>query len=375
MWIPIIALGYLFLNKNLNPGSNSTLLIIFFTILTLFGAFASPAWNSLIKDNVDRGRGEYFGRRNRIITIVAIAVMLIGGLILNSFSKINILRGFIILFGVAFIARLISAYFIAKHYEPKLELDKKSYFSLFDFIKGIPKSNFGKFTLFIGLISLAASIASPFFTVYLLKDLNLNYIVWTIVIVSNSISTFISMPLWGKFSDDYGNLRVLKWTGAVVGLIPLLWFLIMFLIKINIPLVIGYLIVVELFSGFIWAGFNLSAVNFIYDAVSREKLALCVSYYNIINGVGVFIGASLGGLVASMNFSFLGVSPILFLFVLSAIARFGVYLFMIPKIKEVREIKRYNHGVFKKRLKKVLTPTPFKFLRHTSSDHNEFILG
>ncbi|MDD5012477.1 MAG: MFS transporter [Candidatus Nanoarchaeia archaeon] len=374
MWIPLIILGYLFFYKNFDHGLSATLMIVFFTLMVLFGAFASPAWNSLIKDIVDKCRGEYFGKRNRILGITSILVMLACGFILNYFTKINLLLGFGIIFGIAFIARLISGYFMTKYYEPKLKLEKGYYFSFWEFIKGVPKSNFGKFTVFIGLISFAASIASPFFAVYLLRDLNLSYLIWTVVVVFNSIGTFLFMPLWGKFADKYGNLKVLKWTGAFVGAIPLLWVGVMFVLPINVPLVIVYLSAIELFSGFIWAGFNLSATNFIYDAVSNQKTALCISYYNIINGIGVFIGASIGGLLASMNFNIFGIGPLLFIFLISGIARYLIYLFMIPKIKEVRGVKEYHDGEFKKELKKMLVPPPFRFLKHHHTSTSSFIV-
>lgn len=365
MWIPIILVGYLFFNKNFDNQISTTLLIVFYSLLLIFGAFISPAWNSLLKDNVPKNHATYLAKRNKIITGVAITVMLAAGIVLNYFKKINYLFiGFAIIFSVAFIGRLISYFLFKKHYEPKLELQKGYYFSLIDFIKGVPKSNFGKFSVFVALMSFGAAIASPFFAVYMLKDLQLDYIVWTLIIITNAVSSIIFMPFWGKFADKYGNLRVMKWLGALIPLAPLLWFSTIFTINLGVNFVITQLVIVEFFSGFIWSGFNLSAVNFIYDAVSREKLALCVAYYNIFNGVGVFIGANLGGLISSMNINILGVSPILFIFLLSAIMRFVAYLIMSPKIKEVRKVEGYKKGEFKKRIKKVLAPSPFKLLRN-----------
>src|SRR5574344_2588735 len=137
-------------------------------------------------------------------------------------------------------------------------------------------NNFGKFTLFISLFSLATAIASPFFSVYMLNDLKLSYFQWTIITFSSSFATLIFVPMWGKFSDKYGNVKTMKITGAIIPIIPLLWIFSMPLLenygKSTLFLILCFF---ELFSGTIWAGFNLSASNFIYDAVIRQRTVFC----------------------------------------------------------------------------------------------------
>lgn len=360
MWLPILALGYLFFYKDFNHGFSATLMIIFYTALIIFGAFAGPAWNSLMRDVVSEKFGEYFGRRNKISYIAVILVMIACGLILDHFKRIDLLFvGFSILFGMAFVSRLVSAFLFMRHYEPCFKMKEKSFFSFRDFVKRIPKSNFGKFTVFIALMMFATSIASPFFAVYMLKELNFSYATWMLIIIANTLSAFMFMPLWGKFADKFGNLRVLKWTGLMIPLIPLLWFASFFIVKINFAAVIVYLVVLESFSGFAWAGFNLSSVNFIYDAVSKQKLSLCIAYHSILNGIGVFLGAMLGGFISLMDFNFLGVSAILFIFILSGIARFVAYTTMICKIKEVRIVRKYPDGEFKNEVAQMLSPMHF----------------
>ncbi len=365
MWIPILFVGYLFFYKNVDHGFSATLMIIFFTLLTIFGAFLSPAWNSLMREIVGKKTGKYFGNRSKIIGITVLGIMLISGLVLNYFKKINLLFfGFVIIFGVALIARLVSWYFLTKHYESKFKFKDGYYFRFGQFIKRIPHSNFGKFVVFISLVMFGTAIASPFFAVYMLKDLQFSYTAWTLIVISGALSSFIFMPLWGKFADKFGNIRVLRFTGAFIPLVPALWFLTLFMTKINAPLLVSYLFVIEFFSGFIWAGFNLSAANFIYDAVSKQKFALCIAYSNILNGVGIFLGATLGGFVSSFNFNFFGISSLLLVFLLSAVVRFLVYIIMISKLKEVREVEKYKDGELRKEIEEMFSPPYKKFNIH-----------
>ncbi len=357
MWLPIIVFGYLFFYKNLDHGFSATLMIMAYTALVIFGSFVSPAWHSLMRDIINKKFGAYFSTRNKITCIVATLVTVACGLMLDYSRKNNLLfAGFLVLFGISFLSRVISAYLISKHYEPRLKIREKSFFSLRDFIKKMPTNNFGRFVMFIALVGFATSIASPFFSVYMLKELHFNYAIWMLVIVTNTVGTFLFMPLWGKFADKFGNLRVLKWTGLMIPLVPLLWALSFLFAKVNFITIVIYLIAVEFFSGFIWAGFDLSTRDFIYDAVSRQKLSLCVAYHNIINGIGIFLGATLGGIVSSLNFTFLGISSFLVIFLLSGIVRFVVYAIMVRKIKEVRKVDKYKDGEFRREIKEMFSP-------------------
>lgn len=355
MWILIILVGFLYFFKGLNSNTSVNSIILIYTLLALFGGFISPAWNSLMNDVVLREeRGRYFGKRNKMLGIVALISMLLVGFVLDYFKQTKIFFGFAIIFGVCFIARAISSYLLSRHYEPELKLEKEYYFSIKQFIKKIPKSNFGKFVFFLFLVQLATAIASPFFAVYMLNNLNLNYTTYILVVIASSLSSLIFMPVWGKFSDKYGNLRIMKICGFFTPFVPLLWLISPIIAKFNPALLVYYLLIIEFLSGLVWAGFNLTSANFIYDAVTRQRVALCVAYFNFFVGAGVFIGASLGGFIASMNFVIFGMSSILFIFLLSFIVRMGVYLAMISKIKEVREVEKFNKKEFKKEFKEEL---------------------
>jgi MFS family permease len=339
MWLAIISIGILFFIFHIRSTTALIFLVIFYTLLVLFGAFAGPAWASWMKDLVTKDSGKYFGRRNRICGFIALVSLLAAGFILDYFKAINLFFGFIILFFFAFVFRSVSGFLFTKKYEPHLRLEKGYYFSLRQFITRMPHNNFGRFTIFLSLISLSTAIASPFFSVYMLSNLKLSYLQWTTIIISSSLFSLLFMPLWGKFSDKYGNLKTMKISGGLVFLVPILWLISPILTG---SLLFIYLISIEALSGAIWAGFNLASANFIYDAVTRQRMAICSAYMNIINGTGVFIGATLGGIISSLNFKIFGIGPLLFIFLLSGIARLVVYVIMAPAIKEVRPVKNFN---------------------------------
>ncbi len=323
-WLPIILLPYFFLR-----GSSAGWLILFVALYALFGNIAAPAWGSIMSQYVPMTvRGSYFAWRNRIFGTVALSSVFLAGFILSLLSH-NGLLGFAVIFSLAMLSRFISWIYLTKYYEPRLHVNPDAYFNFWDFARRIKESNFVKFVLFISLISLAVNLASPFFPYYMLRERNFSYLSYTLVILTPTIVTLFSLSRWGKHADIVGNLRVIKSTAMLVPIIPVLW-----LFSANV----FYLVGIQIFAGFLWAGYNLCITNFIYDAVSPEKRTRCLAYFNFLNGLGLFLGATLGGYLH-------GILPRIFgyqtfaLFLISGLIRGIVVLVLLPKLEEVRQVK------------------------------------
>jgi MFS family permease len=340
-WLPLLFVGIAYFFFGMKLLLASVLLIAFYSIIIIAGALASPAWTSWMQDLVENNRGEYFSKRNRMNGFVLLISMLTAGLILDSFEGKNLFFGFVIIFGIASIGRFVSFYFLKKQYEPKAVKDEKAYFSFFKFIKKMPSNNFGRFVIFVSLTSFAVAIASPFFSVYMLKDLNLSYLAFTIINLSSLISPIIFLPLIGKISDKFGTVRVIKLSGFLIAFVPLLWIFSIFLLKFNSFILVAYLFIVELFSGFVWAAFNLTHSNFIYDAVTKSKIILCFTYFSFLNAVGAFFGGIIGGQLSSISsISLFGLSGILLVFLISFILRLIPSILIGSKLKEVRPVEK-----------------------------------
>jgi MFS family permease len=100
MALPIILIPYLFQSRAV------LFLILFVTLFNSLNAFAVPSWLSLMSDYIPvKKRGKYFGWRNKILGAVTITCAFLAGFILHLFKN-NILRGFLIIFSVAFLCRV-----------------------------------------------------------------------------------------------------------------------------------------------------------------------------------------------------------------------------------------------------------------------------
>jgi len=326
MWLPILLVPFVM------PGDKVWWLITFVTISTVLGAMANPAWGSMMADLVpERIRGRYFAARGRIASLITLIFAFAAGGVLE-IIKPNVFLGFALLFGGAMIFRLVSYIFLAKMYEvpPAHNVGTKE--RLTDMVRGIASSNLGRFSVFVALLSLVTNIASPFFSVYLLRDLQFNYITYVILTSIGSLTGLVFITYWGKRTDRAGNVMIIKITAFLIPLVPLLW-----LVSKN-PFYIGF---AQTFSSFAWAGFNLASTNFVYDAAPSEGRTQRLALYNAMNGIAVFIGATSGGFLANRLPALLGFN-LLALFTLSGILRFVVVILFIRRIREVRHVPKID---------------------------------
>jgi MFS family permease len=303
------------------------LLLIFLILAAMCGGLAGPAWGSLMSDYVPaKKRGQYFGWRNRSVGAVTVASVIASGLLLNFFHQRYYGAGFWMIFSLAAAARYWSGYFVSRMDEPPHRKDPASDFTFVMFLRRFRESNFLRFVVFSGCLTFATYLAAPFFAVFMLRDLQLSYLTYMALQVCASLATLVALPLWGKHADLVGNVRVLRLSSFLAALIPIFW------LFSQTP---AYLMVVQMISGFAWSGVTLSAGNFIYDAVTPQKRVRCIAYFNVINGVALFFGSSLGGYLASRLPPLFGY-PLLGLFALSCFCRMSFYLLLSRTFREVR---------------------------------------
>jgi len=175
-------------------------------------------------------------------------------------------------------------------------------------------------------------LSAPFFTPYMLEDLKFDYMTYTIVNAAAMIAKLLSVRVWGRASDQFGTKKILSLTGFLMPVIPILW-----LFSHDVL----YLVIIQIYSGFIWAGFEISAFNFIFDTTSPPKRATCVAYYNVLNGLSIFSGAMLGSFIVGHNSLFR--SKYLLVFLLSCVLRYIASSVFIPKLREVRTVEEIGY--------------------------------
>jgi hypothetical protein len=241
-------------------------------------------------------------------------------------SKGQMLNGFAIVLIICFIAGLSSFTIYTKIKNTNTVVEKEKDFSFFDFLGETRKRNLGRFILFVASFQFAVYLATPFLVIFMLRDLHLNYMFYAMIFSTEFVAKVLFAPFWGRYADKSGNLKVMRFVSLAIPFVPLFW-----LASHNVL----YLVLVQLFSGICWAGFELCSSNFIYEAAPQGKRLKYISFYKALSTLFMALGALVGACLLGIVRPVLGYN-ILALLVLSGVLRLAVTMVMFPRIREVR---------------------------------------
>lgn len=334
---PILILVFLPFMDFLTAGQKITLLfavLIFFNINALM---SGNAWTSWVSDIFpEKIRGTFFGFRNGVLALVRVVAVYMAGLILDFFihhGRKDI--GFSTLFGIAGIAGIGTFFMLLKHPERKTTYHSTMHvwqLTLMPF----QNPEFRKILVFFFLWNLSIGICSPFFSVHMIRNLEMDFSHIALFQVIIAGGTFFTSKIWGKFIDKYGSKSVLLANAVVICLIPLAW---LFPTKEMIwPVYIDPVI-----SSIVWSGFNLAVFTFPIAASPREQRGFYIAVFNISIGAGYLVSSIIGGLIAQslsnfhLNLFGLNFINLHILFLMSTILRI-ISTINLRKLKEPEEI-------------------------------------
>jgi MFS family permease len=265
------------------------LAIVIFLTAMIMANLPAPSWADWFSRIVPQKRhGKYFAFRNRLLAMVQLAVAVTAGYLLD-YGVARVMLMFMIIWLTCSGVRLVGTALFFWHYDPPLLADDKCLpLGLMSFIRDLPRSRFGIFTLAGALVNLGASIATPFFTVHMLVNLHWSYLSYTVVTMTPLAAIVLFSSVWGRLVDRWGSLTVLKL--AIIGIFiqPLPW-----VFATNFWL----LFVFQVLAGISWCGFNLAIFTFYISATRPYERVAAVSYFNAIYFMSFFIGTTLAGVV------------------------------------------------------------------------------
>ncbi len=305
-----------------------------------FGAFATnlggPGWISWMNDIVPtRTRGAFWGMRHRIVNFAMFCAIIVAG-VLYFFAEKNdfLIPVYIVLFTIAGLSRLSGTIPLWKMFEPQMAHAKESaQFKFRIFLTKLTTSNFGRFALFSFLLTFAVNTMAPVIPVFLFRSLKFDYLQYMIITLAPMVATFLSMSYWGRLADKYGNYRILLITAISIPLLSIGWAFIKDF---------AFLIPLQLFSGFVWSGFNLSNQNYMFDSVRPANMPKISAYFLSLNNLCAFIGSITGGVLTEVTrlftISFFAESNFELIFLLSALLRIIIIVFLIKSFTEVRQV-------------------------------------
>jgi MFS family permease len=305
---------------------------------SLFGSLGGIAWTAWMSDIVPGNkRGTFFGRRNMVASGCGMIVMLLGGKFItvweNRFTESDPF-GFIILFVIGLAAGLISMFFLSRVPEkeaPKKDAKKSPGLSIF--FKPLKDKNFLALIIFASFWMFSIQIAAPFYGVFMIDNLKINFIDITILGTFATFATLFMMKIWGPISDNLGNKPVIAVSGLVLVGVPFIWVLAL-PGNYYLPLLIAHIL-----SGAFMAGASLSQFNIMIKLSPEEGRSVYFAIFAAITGItgaiAPVIGGNLSHMLRDLSFTVLdyNVSNLHMIFIISAVLQFLSILFIF-KVKE-----------------------------------------
>ncbi len=275
-------------------------LLIMLSFHAICGAVSSASWNSWMRDLVPEEQlGRFFSKRMSLSMFLSIGLNLGAAVFIDFWKKFfpqKELYGYAILFFLGFLAGIVSVYFITQIPEPRLR-QIETHKNLFKLIRRPFKDeNFKALIFSLCLWNFAINLAAPFFTVYMLKRLQLTMSFIITLTVLNQLINVIFLRIWGKLADQFSNKTVfsvnaplfltciLGWTFTTL---PERYFL-------TKPL----LVILHILMGIASAGISLAAGNLALKLAPKGEATAYLAANNLANAFAAGIASILGGKTA-----------------------------------------------------------------------------
>jgi len=335
VWLPIVLLPWLF------PQWGPWLVIAGAAGYFACNHFTTPTWNSFITDLLDPNqRGAYFAHRARIMAVISLLTLCIGGSLLSYWQQSDaVYIGFVLLFSAAGGARLVSTLYLKHVQDPHHQARLSDQGGFRYFLRERATVDFRRFLVFSSLMHAAVLMAGPFFVIYMLRDLHLTYWEYGGWLTAGVLGQVLTLNRWGHFGDRFGNKALLTVTSFMVPFLPM-----GYLVSANWT----FLITLNFIGGVIWAGLSLGLQNYVFDAVRPHDCAKAVALSNAVNALGWSLGALAGSwlinvLPGEIHVGTLTIAPLSNLplvFFLSGCLRLLVSMSLLGRFHEARTVER-----------------------------------
>jgi MFS family permease len=257
---------------------------------------ANTAWSSWYGDLVPaESRGRYFARRNRVVHISTAAAVLVGGLLLQRLEPGALIEvgggaGFRVILLAAALARASSTVLLARSPEPPFR-GVTTPRRTARYLRTDRGSAAWRLLAFGAAVQLGTYVASPYFVPFMLGELRLTYLEYTLATLAVVVAKSIFLPAWGRVVDGQGPRAVYPLAALLTAMVP-----IPFILSNGLTLVLAG----QLLSGVAWAGYELSFFSLMLESSYKRTRVPMVAAQNIMNGTAQLTGGLLGALVLGL---------------------------------------------------------------------------
>lgn len=330
-------------------------------------AAAGLTWNSWVKDLVPaEDLGRYFSKRSKYMLVVNLCVSLVLALgldlIKDRYPDLE-LYFYGILFAIAGISGFIGMRMLARTDEPFLPVDKIAFDKLLT--KPFKDINFKRLLWFNSAWLFAVNIATPFFVVFMLKELGMSMTYIIVLTLIGQFSSILTVRLWGSLSDKYSNKNIILILAPLYILTLIIWVFVGLHSGVYVNALL--LITIYVITGVSNSGINLALTNIGLKLIPSKDATIYLSVRTIITSVVAAAGPLLGGYLADVfqeidvklsfewdsprfnqHFKLVYLHGMNFLFIISALT----CLISLQLLNGVKEMGEVNTNILRKMMRK-----------------------
>jgi len=244
-----------------------------------------PAWTSLTADLVPTAiRGRFLASRSVGMGVSTLMVVpLAGGII----GWVGFPRGWEIAWLLAFLLGLGSTFSYARIPEPRPA--PAAAVKTGGAVRLLDDTNFLFFCGTALLWNLALYGASPFFNVYLVENLGGSALWVGFLVAIAGVLELVGLSYFGPIIDRRGSKWVMIIGGLGIPFLPWAW------VFVQAP---WQIIPVNIAGGFLWAAYNLGALNLLLSISPDQKRPTYAAAYQSAVYLSAFMGPLMGGFLA-----------------------------------------------------------------------------
>ncbi|MCY7332490.1 MAG: MFS transporter [Pseudanabaena sp. CAN_BIN31] len=312
LWL-LLLLGIIFCADR--PKILVYLTLALISISNILGALGGASWMSWLAALVpSRLRGRYYSVRQIVSNLASLISLPLASLVVSRSS--NAIAGYGIVLSVGIVAGLLSlgCQQFMKDINPQ-DYQSANPSLLKDLSATLSDRNLRIFLIYAAIWGFAINLSTPFFNLYMLNNLGLDITWVTLFDTLYTGANMLTLLVWGRLSDRFGNRYLLLFAGVIIAVSPLFWLLVN-----TAPLQVHLLIYLALFHiiwGGTWSAIDLCTNNIQIGIAPIEHRATFFAIAAAVTGVSSAFGTTVGGFLAQ-DAHYEGIWGVFFL---SAVAR------------------------------------------------------
>lgn len=282
-------------------GGTAALLLFLGAQLVLcgLGAVGACAWNAWMRDLAPEERlGDVFARRTIRLTAISLLLGLAAALALDLAPPGSSARDVVFagMFAIGCITGLASAGIVARMPEPQMPPSSGPVPLGALLRQPLADPNFARLLVFVASLQFAINLATPFFTVFIVRRLHFNISFVMLLSVASQVANILALRMWGRLSDRFANKSVLAvcapaYLLAIMAMIGASQFADRELVK-------AWLVMLHVVMGATIAGVTLTSTNIALKLSPKGAATAYVATNAMVTALAAGLAPILGGLLA-----------------------------------------------------------------------------